>query len=29
MAHFNAELHAFYLEFFNGIKSIDKHTKTH
>ncbi len=27
--HCNAELHAFYTEFFSGIKSIDKHTKTH
>lgn len=27
--HNNAELHAFYLEFFNGVKSIDKSTKTH
>lgn len=24
--HANAELHAFYLEFFNGVKSIDKHS---
>ena len=27
--HNNPELHAFYLEFFAGVKSIDKHTKTH
>jgi hypothetical protein len=27
--HHNAALHAFYLEFFNGIKSIDKASKTH
>ena len=27
--HNNAELHAFYLEFFSGIKSIDKSSKTH
>jgi hypothetical protein len=25
----NAELHAFYLGFFNGVRSIDKATKTH
>ncbi len=27
--HCGAELHAFYLEFFSGIKSIDRHSKTH
>lgn len=27
--HNNPELHNFYLEFFNGVKSIDKATKTH
>lgn len=27
--HHNAELHAFYLEFFNGVHSIDKASKTH
>lgn len=27
--HNNPELHAFYLEFFSGIKSIDKSSKTH
>ena len=27
--HNNQDLHAFYLEFFSGIKSIDKHSKTH
>jgi hypothetical protein len=27
--HHNPELHAFYLEFFSGIKSIDKASKTH
>lgn len=27
--HHNAELHAFYLEFFSGIKSIDRHTAPH
>jgi hypothetical protein len=27
--HRNSELHAFYLDFFTGIKSIDKNTKTH
>jgi hypothetical protein len=27
--HHNAELHAFYLDFFSGIKSIDKASKTH
>ena len=27
--HANRDLHAFYLEFFDGIKSIDKHSKTH
>ncbi len=27
--HHNAELHAFYLDFFSGIKSIDKSSKTH
>ena len=27
--HGSQELHAFYLEFFNGIRSIDKHSKTH
>jgi hypothetical protein len=27
--HNNPELHAFYLEFFSGVKSIDKSSKTH
>lgn len=27
--HHNAELHAFYLDFFSGIKTIDKASKTH
>ena len=27
--HHNADLHGFYLEFFNGVKSIDKSSKTH
>lgn len=27
--HNNAELHAFYLDFFSGVKSIDRATKTH
>ena len=27
--HHNAELHTFYLDFFSGIKSIDKASKTH
>lgn len=27
--HHNTELHAFYLDFFSGIKSIDKASKTH
>jgi len=27
--HASADLHAFYLEFFSGIKSIDKTSKTH
>lgn len=27
--HGSADLHAFYLEFFSGIRSIDKHSKTH
>ena len=27
--HASRNLHAFYLEFFDGIKSIDKHSKTH
>ena len=27
--HHNADLHAFYLEFFNEVKSIDKASKTH
>jgi len=27
--HASCDLHAFYLEFFDGIKSIDKHSKTH
>lgn len=27
--HASAELHQFYLEFFSGIKSIDRHSKAH
>ena len=27
--HNSADLHAFYLEFFSGIRTIDKHSKTH
>ena len=27
--HHNADLHSFYLEFFDGVKSIDKSSKTH
>jgi hypothetical protein len=27
--HCGRDLHAFYLEFFSGIQSIDKHSKTH
>lgn len=27
--HHSRELHAFYQEFFNGIQSIDRHSKTH
>lgn len=27
--HNSKDLHAFYLEFFSGIRSIDKHSKTH
>jgi hypothetical protein len=27
--HANRKLYDFYLEFFDGIKSIDRHTKTH
>ncbi len=27
--HCSRELHAFYMEFFSGIQSIDKHSKTH
>ena len=27
--HGSADLHAFYMEFFSGIKSIDRHSKTH
>lgn len=27
--HHNADLHGFYLDFFNGVKSIDKSSKTH
>ncbi len=27
--HHNTELYAFYLDFFNGVKSIDKSSKTH
>jgi hypothetical protein len=27
--HCGRDLHAFYLEFFSGIQSIDKHSKAH
>lgn len=27
--HHNADLHGFYLDFFNGVKSIDKSSKAH
>ena len=27
--HCSRELHAFYMDFFSGIQSIDKHSKTH